>query len=1144
MKYLRNLLFLLAIGMSANLSAQFATGYQNIIVGENNCVMNIVQDRDGIIWVGAGHGLYSYDGYNCIFHRLTNRSGTNFNTYCIAAHDGYIYLGSDQGLFIYDRLHGSLSQPESSQNKDIRTIVTSGRTLFLGCMEGLFTYNLDNHSVQQLCPTLKTVYSLQLTPKGILAGSFSGLHMVRGNNYTTYPIHVFVNSLAHDQGTRYWIGTEGNLLSLDIVSNRIETFSQLKGNSIKSMAKDRWGRLVIGTDNGLYVKEGSKLSHFVHDSGNPLSLGNNIIWRVFIDKQQNLWLGNEAGLSLMHAARQFKRYRIDEMMRSNEGNYLHELYIDRRGTLWAGGTNGLIRYSTGRGTAQKAWFRQGNTTHPLSHNRIRKVYEDPQGDIWVATDGGINLYRHAKDQMRNFVIYNKNKRHNARWAYDIFLDSRQRLWVAAYDGGIFVVSKQKLLASNGECVADEHYTDGPHGLSGFHVQKLLPTHSGTVWTVSNGGIDIIDPARHRVTHVTDNYANCILEDRRHRVWMAYDGGIKCYDAPDKAPVTYDFSGSGFYKNIVSMQEADGRIWAFSRFNCRVIDDNGHVNIFRLPDIGVSASCYSPLRHEFYVGGTDEMVTFSPKIVSQLNAHPRLLLTNIKVNNTNFSDYHHDARFIDKLQLKSSENNLTLNFTDIPYKNQVGLLYAYRLKGSSDTWYQLDPRSLELNFAGLPHGSYELEIAAIDGLGHPLATAYRLPICILPPWYLAWWAKLLYLVFTLALVLGFQRYIRVRRNLTREQQERQSILEQQEARNRFFHQLSREMKTPIANAFIGVGQLLEHTHTDETIRRLGVIQQAATQMNTLIRHAFDLNNHEKTQPNDLVVHDIDLNTFCQQMVRSMQQQAARRNIELQFEAPERHLHKTIGIVRFDAIMYILLRFVVNNTISNGHVVMTLALKEDRLLIILTTDRPKFTENDVQHIFERYPANHDSAGKNESNTELYLAREYVQAMQGELYTRCNNEGGIDFCLSIPNGDTRQAITSTAMSADVTEKTTAKNEVDNRLMNDITATIEKHIMDFDFNVSMLQYELGIGNKLLYRKVKLHTGQSPVEYIRNIRMNRAALLLKEGRFSVSEVMYMVGFTNSSYFSKCFQKSYGTTPTKFCRRSRHEPLEGKTNKH
>ena len=56
--------------------------------------------------------------------------------------------------------------------------------------------------------------------------------------------------------------------------------------------------------------------------------------------------------------------------------------------------------------------------------------------------------------------------------------------------------------------------------------------------------------------------------------------------------------------------------------------------------------------------------------------------------------------------------------------------------------------------------------------------------------------------------------------------------------------------------------------------------------------------------------------------------------------------------------------------------------------------------------------------------------------------------------------------------------------------------------------------------------TGKTPVEFIRQIRMQRAAILLREGRFSVSEVMYMVGFSNSSYFSKCFQKAYGITPT------------------
>lgn len=64
--------------------------------------------------------------------------------------------------------------------------------------------------------------------------------------------------------------------------------------------------------------------------------------------------------------------------------------------------------------------------------------------------------------------------------------------------------------------------------------------------------------------------------------------------------------------------------------------------------------------------------------------------------------------------------------------------------------------------------------------------------------------------------------------------------------------------------------------------------------------------------------------------------------------------------------------------------------------------------------------------------------------------------------------------------------------------------------------------------------TGVSPVEYIRNIRMEKAGLLLREGKFSVSEVMYMVGFTKSGYFSKCFQEAFGMTPSAYIRNTSH----------
>ena len=72
------------------------------------------------------------------------------------------------------------------------------------------------------------------------------------------------------------------------------------------------------------------------------------------------------------------------------------------------------------------------------------------------------------------------------------------------------------------------------------------------------------------------------------------------------------------------------------------------------------------------------------------------------------------------------------------------------------------------------------------------------------------------------------------------------------------------------------------------------------------------------------------------------------------------------------------------------------------------------------------------------------------------------------------------------------------------------------------------GISNKQIYRKIKQLTGMSPVEYIKSIRMKKAAMLLQQKKFTVAEVMYMVGFSNHSYFSKCFQAEFGKTPKQY----------------
>lgn len=102
------------------------------------------------------------------------------------------------------------------------------------------------------------------------------------------------------------------------------------------------------------------------------------------------------------------------------------------------------------------------------------------------------------------------------------------------------------------------------------------------------------------------------------------------------------------------------------------------------------------------------------------------------------------------------------------------------------------------------------------------------------------------------------------------------------------------------------------------------------------------------------------------------------------------------------------------------------------------------------------------------------------------------------------------------------------DEKWLTNITRIIEEKVADSNLNVNALSEDSGISSKQIYRKIKQLTGLTPVDYIRSIRMKKAAMLLAQKKFSVAEVMYLIGFSNYSYFSKCFHAKYGKTPKQF----------------
>ncbi|MDE6276667.1 MAG: helix-turn-helix domain-containing protein, partial [Muribaculaceae bacterium] len=100
--------------------------------------------------------------------------------------------------------------------------------------------------------------------------------------------------------------------------------------------------------------------------------------------------------------------------------------------------------------------------------------------------------------------------------------------------------------------------------------------------------------------------------------------------------------------------------------------------------------------------------------------------------------------------------------------------------------------------------------------------------------------------------------------------------------------------------------------------------------------------------------------------------------------------------------------------------------------------------------------------------------------------------------------------------------------RALARIADVVERNLASATLSVAFVCEQTGLQPKQLYRLMKKYVGLTPVEYIRNVRLERAAALLAKGDLTVSEVMYRVGFNSPSYFSKCFRARFGTAPAEY----------------
>ena len=945
--------------------ALHAQRFVNTTLDGAQAVYAITQDTSGVVWLGTDNGLYSYDGYHDYRH-FASHTFSHIRINALGFEGSMLYLATGNGMLKFDTqkgIYASAPAMESDGGKGSKKVARELRVLDMKGRKDAFGND---------------VYAILHTQKGLLVGSLAGLRLNQRQILLTPGAQPLVNALAYDAKRRcYWIGTEGALYCADQALQNFSKIAALDGNSVKCLDEDQDGNLYIGTDNGLYrMAMNNSLEHFVHDSRNEETIPNNIVWSCYVDKWQNVWIGTDHGLSRLSTHTYYRYTSLDKITFSGEGNCLHAILQTRSGDWWMGGTNGLIHYAEGvrvQGAASEyqnvVWYKQNNPSAPLAHNRVRKIYEDKEGDVWICTDHGINLYQKSTGKLLNFIVYDKTGKYSTAWAYDILQDQMGRMWMASYQGGVFVLDKQRLLsaislssAATATCVADHHFSDkGKNALSGLHIGQLVLDGKGFVWASSYNRLDRIDTRTLRISHIPGNDAiNYLMKSDNGNVWVGYNTSVKCFMV--NLPMKGKELESKEWKigaKVVSMCDVENKIWVVAGNACSVLDPENNSFRFFIPMESPNNIYYSKLNHEVVMGGNDGFISIRADLSMPKDDKAQLLLAGIVVNGRQTQDALLDENIegtpgispvgLKTLVLKHDENNFTLQLSDLPFADHPTAVYAYRLEGSDHEWHYLDKGDLDITYNGLSYGDYHLTVHVVDGEGNIGDEVYQLEISVLPPWYLTIWCKLFYLTL---LIVGIAWVINahfVRKQLKEAKKQKEEILEQVQARMKFYASLADDLKNAAAH------------------------------------HSFEEVNH-------LVVSNLDVN----------------------------------------------------------------------------------------------------ASDSESESAMIVDLHAPQAPEVEM-----------------------------------------DELDKKLLNQIREMIEENMVDSDFNVSVLQEKMGMGNKQLYRKLKALTGQTPVEYIRDMRMCKAAKLLKAGKFSVSEVMYTVGFSNSSYFSKCFSKAFGMTPTEFMRSSK-----------
>ena len=513
--------------------------------------------------------------------------------------------------------------------------------------------------------------------------------------------------------------------------------------------------------------------------------------------------------------------------------------------------------------------------------------------------------------------------------------------------------------------------------SNYSVNKIYESSNGNIWIgTARHGLYLNPKGENGFTHIdkkkglNSNFILDITENSKGDILVATGNGLSCVKANN-----WEIININKNKFISTFNITDYSLYVSKKNHVFL----GGQNIF----------CEFPFE-KLYIEPQDYRVNLSNLIVNgekiEVNDASKILNENLLLCN--------------KIKLSHKTNSFSIEVFTNNYANELRCGIRYKLEGLDRDWKRANSLN-EITYTNLSPGKYILHIQGESRLPSGKYPERTLEIEVQTPFYQTTIAYIIYILISLFILYEIYQILMLRSSLKLEKEQKKQIEELNQAKLRFFTNISHEFKTPLTLIFSQVEIMLQSKSLPPKLyNRLLSIWRNATRMNKLI---VELMEFRKQEQGFLKLH-VNYNNIVNlvnEISLSFKEYADTRKINLKVKTSDEDISFYYDSRQMEKVLFNLLSNAFKFTPDNGNITIEINKNADKVQIKVIDTGIGISSKEINKIFDRFYQSEDTNYSNKYGTGIGLAfaKNIVEAHKGTIQVKSRKVEGSSFIIEMP-------------------------------------------------------------------------------------------------------------------------------------------------